>query len=310
MCPACALAFDWSEAVPIEHLTCAQCGYHLYGLSETRCPECGQAFDWSEVLKRFYRTRLPYFEYRWRDRPVRSFFATWRRVLRPSRFWRKINLHDPPRPLALLLTVGICVMLFAGTIVLGATLLEVYWNIRYWFYWVPGRGTPMTLSWFAGAALQCFLDFMQSDAVWIGTLLFGVWLITSLVSLLIFQQSMRLRRIRTAQVVRVWAYSVSMIPPLFLIFGFAGAFIEALVKGWPSSASIFVTCGLLVLDLHVLWSLRCAYRHYLGMPHAGAIAICSQVVAIPGAVVLIDALSPSGVFIKIVYVVGEWMGEW
>ncbi len=40
-CSACALVFDWADAVPLEELLCEGCGYHLYGLSETRCPEMG-----------------------------------------------------------------------------------------------------------------------------------------------------------------------------------------------------------------------------------------------------------------------------
>ena len=85
-CPACALEFDLAEAVPIEELTCARCDYHLYGLTNSRCPECGGAFDWEDALADYHRTRLPYFEYRWRDRPVRSFVGTWWRTLRPKRF--------------------------------------------------------------------------------------------------------------------------------------------------------------------------------------------------------------------------------
>ena len=64
VCPACALEFDWSVAVPIENLTCLKCDYHLFGLTGNRCPECGTAFTWADVLEEFHRKRNPLFEYR------------------------------------------------------------------------------------------------------------------------------------------------------------------------------------------------------------------------------------------------------
>ena len=71
VCPACKLEFDWSVAVPVEHLTCEKCDYHLFGLTETRCPECGTRFTWNEALDAYRRRQKPLFEYRWRKKPVR-----------------------------------------------------------------------------------------------------------------------------------------------------------------------------------------------------------------------------------------------
>ena len=82
-CPTCDLTFDWSEAVPIRELTCRKCGYHLYGLRETRCPECGEGFTWKQALADYHRRKIPIFEYRWRQQPIRSFLRTWWWALRP-----------------------------------------------------------------------------------------------------------------------------------------------------------------------------------------------------------------------------------
>ncbi len=101
-CPACALEFQWADAVPLEELTCGKCGYHLYGLHETRCPECGVAFTWKDALQAYHRRRKPLFEYRWRTEPIRSLIRTWWLALRPRRLWRYVDLEDPPNVAALL----------------------------------------------------------------------------------------------------------------------------------------------------------------------------------------------------------------
>ena len=93
ICPHCELTFDWADAVPIERVTCVHCDYHLYGLQETRCPECGIEFTWDEALAEYHRRRLPWFEYRWRDQPIRSVLTTWRGALHPGTFWRSIDIH-------------------------------------------------------------------------------------------------------------------------------------------------------------------------------------------------------------------------
>ncbi len=313
-CPACALTFDWAEVVPVEELTCTQCGYHLYGLSAPRCPECGKGFEWSEALARYYRTRLPYFEYRWRDRPVRSFVGTWRRVLLPSRFWREINIYDPPRPVALFVMVSLCVLLFAGAIVVGVTLVGICSYIGYWLHWNAPRGNVFIFSSIVSSAVQDFVSALNADKTWTATLVYGTWLLVSFASLLIFQQSMRRCKVRTAQVVRVWAYALPLAIPLILMIGFIEVSIEELTwRGWYPrwiNQDHLVIGGLFILVGHVVWSLRCAYACYLGMPHAWGIAISSHVVAVLSTVILVDFLFHLGVYVDIVYTIGQWMGEW
>lgn len=313
-CPACALEFDWADAVPIEELTCAQCGYHLYGLSETRCPECGTDFEWSEALARYYRTRMPYFEYRLRERPVRSFCGTWRLALQPMRFWHKINIHDPPQPIGLLLMVSLCVVFFAAFSVLGPALVSSCLSVHYWLHGSASGRVLFTTAQLVTFVMQDFVSALRAHATWTATLVYGTWLLMSFASLLIFQQSMRRCKVRTAQVVRVWAYAVPMVAPLLLLLGFIEVSIEELIRvGWNPSwinQNHLMMGGLLVLGGHVLWSLRCAYGRYLGMPHAWGIAISSQIVAILGMVVLVDFVFHLGVYVEIVYTIGQWMGEW
>jgi len=313
VCPGCALAFDWSEAVPLEQLTCAACGYNLYGLSETRCPECGEPFEWSEPLARFHRSRLPYFEYRWRDRPVRSFFGTWRRVLRPQRFWRTINLHDPPQPVALLLMACLCVLAVVVVIALGTTLIDVASDLRYYWSWLRRRGVPFDVFGEVFFALHHFLLGLYADLTLTAAIGYGSWLLSSFASLLIFQQSMRRFRVRTVQVVRVWAYAVPMVVPILLFLAFSEVGIEHtrldLNPSWINPFDMAVG-GALVLIAHVVWSLRCAYSCYLDMPHAWGIAVSSQVVAVLSAVLLSDLLSHSHICVELALAFGRRTGAW
>lgn len=309
-CPGCALSFEWSEAVPVEKLSCAWCGYHLYGLSETRCPECGSEFEWSEALARYHRRRMPYFEYRWRDRPVWSLWGTWRRALLPSRFWRGINLHDPPRPGALLLMAAISLVFFYCVIVLGATVVDVSASIYGGLTYYAPRGIPFpTAAWFVDA-VQALLDATVAKQTWACLALYGTWVMTSFASLLIFQQSMRRHRIRTPQIVRVWAYAVPMVAPGLFGLGVVIVSIEVAMKGRPSDPDVVLGVGLALLLADIIWSLRLAYRRYLGMDHAWAVALCSQVIALLSAILIFERAAPSAVFVSMFSLFGTGLNQW
>ena len=279
-CPGCSLEFDWAEAVPIEELTCIQCAYHLYGLSKNRCPECARTFNWNDAVARYHRTRLPYFEYRWRDSPMRSFFRTWRLALWPRRFWKHINLHDPPNVGALM------IMVLLG---IGMTLVAV---VAHHPISVLAGAAEYALS--AGGWLR-FSDFAYYSAALIGSVGEGVadastwsvtgfvalWAMAGLGALLIFRQSMRQCQVRTVQVIRVWAYASSMALPIATLF--AGIVVKL---PWimpivsQGTIGLIIAATLFLSWAHVVWSLGWGYRAYLRMPHAFAVALCAQIIAV------------------------------
>ncbi len=272
-CPACNLEFDWADAVPIEQLICLQCGYHLYGLRETRCPECGESFTWDEVLRTYRSILKAPFEYRWRDQPVRSFVQTWSRALRPAKLWKGIDIHDPPQiaPLFLMTVVMLAAITFAYTIMHGIdTWLRQSGWIRYQGGWVRSA--------LFAELPKYLLRASRGPNVYniLAPVLF--WISASFLALMVFPQSMRLCKVRTAQILRVWAYALLPVVPIACVIGLAYAW----VIHWRGSWSPMPVGSLLVLFVlaHATWSLRCGYKTYLRMPHGMGIAVASQIIAV------------------------------
>jgi len=279
-CPSCGLEFEWSQAVPIEQLVCRKCSYHLYGLTETRCPECGEPFAWAEVLDDYHRKRKPLFEYHWRDRPFRSLVYTWWLALRPWKLWRLVDLHDPPelRPLAFMGAMALFLFALGVPIFLGASM----WLID--LVWSPAHGAP------TAASIADLPSYLWRPLCDVGSYALVVPLVTwwaiSLGVLLILRQSMRRARVRSAHVMRVWAYSVIPVVPTALV-AFWVCFVAVLLltnsllhvtRGRANAAPlvVFLCC----FFLHVVWSIRQGYRHYLRIPHCVAVAILSQIIAV------------------------------
>jgi hypothetical protein len=293
-CPACALEFDWSDAVPIEQITCAECDYHLYGAQESRCPECGTKFDWDASLLRYRRMQRPLFEYRWRDEPVRSLVRTWRLLWRPKKFWKSLDLHDPPSPGPLAATWLITMLLYAG---LAPVWVGIDNFVRYrWWGWGGPTGSPWWLTlidlptWVFRAANQWYL--------WVNVLSGVLWTLSSLAALLVFRQSMRHCKVKTAHVLRVWAYAVpQMLPLALLMFILAPLIDDSLFPLQRGLGEIVVLLVLAVFLIHVTWSLRCGYRYYLTMDRAWGVAIASQVMA---------ALATMVLMLQIQYLLSRW----
>ena len=276
VCPECGLTFDWADAVPIERLRCVHCDYHLYGLKDMRCPECGEDFTWPSVFAKYHRSRLAHFEYRWRDRPIRSFLGTWLWALRPTKVWKSFDLHDPPCVIPLVLTVVAQVLLIA----LGLGVLQGLddwawkrsWTLRSIAYGYTG--SPVTIADIPSSILGGFQNLEVLEA----RLLTVFWAIASLCALLIYPQSMRKCRVRVAHVVRVWAYSTLTVVPVAI----AGIFAISIIQAF-SSANYWTWIDVAAM-FGVLWfvtrSIGLAYRGYLRVPHARGIALASQAIAV------------------------------
>jgi ribosomal protein L37E len=286
-CPACALEFEWSEAIPLEELLCPKCGYHLYGLSDTRCPECGETFTWEQALEDYYRRRRPLFEYHWRDRPLRSFARSWVLALRPKKLWMVVDLHDPPRvgPLLCMAAVGLALAALGTAIMSGSTLwLANRGFSMYWGSWPPRLAelpgylrsqllNPVTYARFVGLA---------------------VWWLSSLAALMIFQQSMRLAKVRPGHVVRVWIFSVVLLSSTAIAAAWLTTLVCLMLMMTASAAApprpyqwmAVPFYGFCFLYLPIVWSIRQSYRLYLRIPHSAGVAIASQIIAVLSALAL------------------------
>ena len=305
VCPACKLEFEWSVAVPIEHLTCEKCDYHLFGLTETRCPECGTRFTWTEALDAYRRRQKPLFEYRWRESPVRSLIRTWFMALRPKHFWTKLDIHDPPqvRPL---IAMGVIIFLAFGVTLAVCTGFDSWlWSALSW-NWAGARGfrTAPSLADLPNAIITALRD-RELHTVLVST---TVWMILSPVALLIFQQSMRLCKIRTSHLVRVGVYSVPLLLPGAVLIAYLPSLLEAqgIVSGFYD-IDLFLA---LIIWTHVTWSIRCAYVHYLRMPHAAAVAIASQAMAILGTFAICALIYDFSYVGSLLLRLGRLLGVW
>jgi hypothetical protein len=284
VCPKCGLQFDWAEAVPIEQLICAQCGYHLYGLTEMRCPECGRPFTWAGALAEYHRRQHFLFEYRWRDRPFRSLVATWFHALRPRRFWKRISLHDPPNVRALVAMVVILLAAFfmAMPVSMGATT----WGTAQ----LQSRGRPVTgLGWWI-ARMLC----IDEPYIWLGAT--ATWCLASLGALLVFRQSMRRYQVRVPHVVRAWACSVPLVPMLIPpVLGALMVWSDGVGRWWALPWPWLERLSYLLLGLvviHAGWCVSRAYKHYLRMRHALAVAVAAQIMAVLAALAVVACFTP------------------
>ncbi|MBI4718722.1 MAG: hypothetical protein HY763_13020 [Planctomycetes bacterium] len=304
VCPACGLAFDWSEAVPIKELTCSQCGYHLYGLSETRCPECGSTFDWNQALSDFHRRRKPLFEYHYRQRPIGSFLWSLWYAKFPRRLWRILDLHDPPSVRGLRWMLAIAGALFfvlpIGLSYLGGWLLQLlrvatmpgagFTRSRFLFGAVHSIGP-----WAVGSSVPRGLGFI----FWMRMLAFyAAWALAGYAALLLLRQSMARCRVRNAHVLRAYAYTflpLSVLPAAYCLAAFA-------VDAWsffsyvqPLATFVQSLLGIApcAISLWTAYCLRCAYRHYIRMPHAWAVALATQGVAVMcGLLAMLEIAAP------------------
>lgn len=276
VCPACRLEFAWADAAPLEQLTCGKCSYHLYGLSDSRCPECGTPVDWNAALLRHRTAQKPLFEYRWRDRPIRSFFHTWGATLRPKQFWKSIDMHDPPQlqPLliwtaTLLLGTGAAFPLMIGLLDAQRIILDA-WTVGSIPRWSD--------------ILRITFEKLFNWKAWVLLGFLFWWWFVSFCSLMILRQSMRIYNVRTAHVIRICSAALTPAIPLALAFVYlyysllfyldsAGLVLPNL---WLFQAGPMLALGFLI---HVIWSLRNGYLIYAKIPHAFAVAIASQIIA-------------------------------
>jgi ribosomal protein L37E len=297
MCPACGLEFDWAEALPLEELTCLNCGYHLYGLTETRCPECGTPFTWEHVLDAYRLRKQMFFEYQWRRRPVRSLVRTWVWALRPAKLWAKFDIYDPPRlvPLLVLSFVGL-----AGFwLILGLLTGLDRWCEALW--WAAGAGRWADVSEYIVRALS---DRILCSVV----LTVAVWLAASFASLMILRQSMRLCRVRTVHVLRVWAHAVTLIPAAVVVAGFAlWGLVWLLDAAHPAFCPEMRLLPILAVLAYAVWSLRCGYGTYLRMAHAWGVAIATQSMAVLATSAFCLVLLPKGWGVMVLFVFYDFL---
>jgi len=266
VCPACELEFDWSVAVPIEKLTCETCDYHLYGLTETRCPECGTEFTWEGAIAAYHQRRQELFEYRWRDRPVRSYIRSTLLMFRPGKLWQVLHMHDQPR-------VGPLIAMAVVAFAFAAIAIPLLDGVYAWMAFLTGQfpGGPIPL-W--RAVMLSYTD----ASLYSLSIPLAYWSLLILAFLLLLRQTRRRHNIMAAHVLRIWAYTVPVVSAVLLLF--LGALSIALqLHDFRLAMPLFLVISLACLAFLVKL-LREGYRQYLKLPHAWGIAVSAHVVAL------------------------------
>lgn len=117
--------------------------------------------------------------------------------------------------------------------------------------------------------------------------IYVMWALFALAALMLFRQSMRIARVRTVHVIRVWTYAAGAAMPLsalgttlsLMVFDVVLSILDWPYRwryGWLIQASGFF--GLIAL-IHSTWSVARGYSLYLKMPHGFGIAIAIQLIA-------------------------------
>ena len=279
VCPACKLEFDWSVAVPIENLTCEKCDYHLFGLTETRCPECGERFTWELALASYERRRHLLFEYRWRDRPIRSLVRTVYLMFRPRLLWQELDIHDRPQMGPSVVMPACALLTLVAVPPFLRALYRTAWLARYEWDWITWAECCLELLSYLREAYTGVYTYGPPFYV-------GTWSLLTLGSLFLLPQSMKRYRVRSVQVVRVWTYCVPLPASIAFLVSTCVVGISLLLRFDTRVVGFFLSCLIVPAALYVVFLLRQGCKQYLKIPHAWGVAIAAHLIGFLGSTIL------------------------
>ena len=197
---------DWD--VFEDEIECPLCGYNLRGLEHAKCPECGSLFLWRDLLDPNRRMHESLFEYH-NGSTVKGFAASLFAGINPIRFWESIHPVLPIRT-ARLRTYGILVLLMmVGSFVMGQASLALQRG-RWWRGRISGNAFfPWTWS-RRDFGLVLAENFFVIDIV--------VWFVATIGAMMVFGDTMRRAKIRSAHVFRCAVYTADIFVWLACIF--------------------------------------------------------------------------------------------
>jgi hypothetical protein len=279
---------DWDRCA--DEILCPLCEYNLRGLTDPRCPECGYKFQWPDLLDPARREHPYLFELR----PKNNFTSFWKTAfhgLKPRKFWTVLRADQRSNPRRLmiywLIIAGIVLLAFAGDYLVQE--LNVYlFNQRR--ARVPMRLPLVNPRWDA-MPLAYFVIPAAVTLCW-------PWL--TVLSLSVFQISMRRARMNQAHVLRCVVYSwdaflwVGLIAigvhsiravGVVLNSGFARSRLLAIFEtGMPN----WVWCILVMFVF--IYRLIVAYWRYLRFRHVIATILASQFIVLLATLVVLTYL--------------------
>lgn len=258
---------DWNSFTL--DLFCPRCDYNVRMLTGSRCPECGLDLEWPRIVAAAeQRGGNPTFEYRWRDRPVRSFFYTIRICVQPRRLWKSLSIADSPRggPLAIftLLTCGLYVTATVSAYVVGLAFL------------LMSRGRGATAIWNAiPNYLPDFFSIVIPDLAVYASIAALLWLF-----LQIFQQTISRCRVRNPQLIRVIVFTFAAFLCLKCLKAIPIIYLYAYAPPkWFSPLLSYIAIDYSAVGMCVV-SLGYGLSSYLQIQRGWQIAICISVLTL------------------------------
>jgi len=206
---------DW-EAIDFE-VMCSRCGYNLRMLPKPRCPECGLTFDWPDVLDEAAWRSDFLFEHHWRTRPVRSYFKTIWKSLRPFRFWRQVSIHERVKPKPLWFCIFTSFFWFVFLLHAGAGVLSLVIELIGDYFASTMRSYRLDrLSRDLYGIFEAPFSDPNPELFQIYAVIFGGPL-AALVLLCSLRQTLVRCKVRSVQILRVVAYAVTPFYILWLV---------------------------------------------------------------------------------------------
>lgn len=190
------LAIDWSAMD--DEIVCPLCGYNMRGLKEARCPECGSRYKWADLFDPARRGHAFLYEYHDRSR-IGSFVKTLFAGLRPVRFWRSIHPVLPLRVGRLRWYLFYLLSFISASFVFGQVAIDLA-NMRSRPWWRPPGNPLAPWAWTGGD----WMTMLSMNSHLINAV---VWFVVTFAAMLIFQVTMRRKKIRTAHLLRCMAYA-------------------------------------------------------------------------------------------------------
>jgi hypothetical protein len=278
-------------------LACPLCGYNLRGLIEPRCPECGFAFKWDELLDAT-RHRHPYLFEHGSGRNFVTFWKTFWHTAWPGKFWSVLIPTMPVKSRRLIIywivstaislavqlapSISIAIDVAVANHASRAAYLRPGW-VGSRFNIIPASGLsqlyPLPWNWgFAGEVwdeISGHLGYGKGSCLaLVGITAVLLWPWASMVTLLIFQASMRKAKVKSVHVLRTVVYSCDFGVSVLLAAGFMVVSDFAVNVG-ESMLLLLALCAAVSA-----YRMSRAFRLYLRVHLPAATVIASQLIVL------------------------------
>lgn len=251
---------DWDR---IEgELHCPRCAYNLRTLTGSRCPECGLDLDWPAIITADARKEhIPLFEYQWRKRPIQALLRSLVMSVTPWRSWKIIPLTATPRIGPLIIQPILAVFVAIPLVVLSGIVTKVLVGLIF-----QSRVSFAPLRFFLPSDAAFKISLQQQGLLGMTIFLFQC----------LFHQTISRRRIRRSHLLRISVFVVlaltvkEIAQPCIWGASYTGYRYLPLLPHLDFALDAMFEIAFMLL---MTWVLSRAFRDYLCIPRAWAVAV-------------------------------------